>query len=455
MLSPQTSLILVGGEDDEEGKVDEAALALAGAVFEVRAEGLGHITLFQPDAADEYFHMGISSNTEGRGSHFDQLAETADTLAGCLGMVIDYDDELKERLDELAARGPQVDVVSVRVEIGLGKGKPRLVAIEGSALAKVEESKLEALDVATLRAVSFALSGSSHADGRATLEQLVEWAADADLKHDHTEDNMAFFDVVDEDGDELDLPRISFTLSERDIDISAFPDLEIEHQEGLERNYVHFSGPAKLALDKDGDWNFASVIRREKLDRAFFLEVLSDFKSDLEDLVANYGVAQDEDEEDEAEGAEGEGEEDEENDEGEEDEGLSLEDLVTWAVRGDYERKETKEDFAWIEHVDDEGDNDLPTISVFVFNDHVHIVAYPELDLALEDALRQNDQGFTGAARLAVDKDGDWAFRTALPVHSVDETSFLAALDAFSADLASLIQEHAPEDEDDGRGAPN
>ncbi|NUO54979.1 MAG: hypothetical protein HOV80_39575, partial [Polyangiaceae bacterium] len=161
MLSPQTSLVLVGGDDDEEGKVDEAALGLAGAVFDVRAEGQGHIMLFQPDEPDEYFHMGISSNTEGRGRHFDQLAETADTLAGCLGMVIDYDDELKEALEEIASRGPQVDVVSVRVEIGLGQGKPRVVSIEGSPLAKVEESKLEALDVATLRAVSFALSNSS------------------------------------------------------------------------------------------------------------------------------------------------------------------------------------------------------------------------------------------------------------------------------------------------------
>ncbi len=304
-LAPETRLRLVGGEDEAADPVDEAEIVEPGAVFLVRAEGLGHITLFQPEDERGSFHMSISSSTEGRGRSFEKLGDAADTLAGGLGMVVEHDPTVKEALEKLTGqRGPRVDVVSVRVVIGLGSGESREVAIEGS-LATLEASKLDLLETMTLRAASHALALSSRADGRTTLDDLVTWAGEAGYRLESRDGDMAHLEQPDDGEEAQDLPLISISVSEREVDLTSYPELDLDFEHALEHNYVELRGATKLGLDDEGDWCFTAVLRRDGLDRAFFLETLAEFAEDLQDLIDGHGggedAAADEDDEDEDE----------------------------------------------------------------------------------------------------------------------------------------------------------
>jgi hypothetical protein len=297
-----TAVRFVADDDDVvEGDELGEELDAYGAVVDVHADGLGDLTLFQPDDDDGFFHMAISASESERGPAFDQLFDAADALAACLGLVFSNDNESERRENRSEGAESFLDVVSVRVEIGLcpepARGrrgnepptKSRVVSLAARPLAKIRPEQVVELEQAVTRAVSSSLSlGQSNP----SLDQLVAWSSDSAYDVVERDDGFVRLRRTADDEEDTDnsSPLVSVSISDETVRLVAWPAIDLDFREALVKNDDAFSGSAVLALDSDGDWMFSATIRRNKLDKRAFTQAIDDFVDDLELLIEECGA---------------------------------------------------------------------------------------------------------------------------------------------------------------------
>jgi hypothetical protein len=123
-----------------------------------------------------------------------------------------------------------------------------------------------------------------------TLDEVISWVSGAGFRLEGKDGDIASFHITVEDYDEEpEYPLLNVIVSDDEVELFVYPELEMDFEHALEHNDSEFNGAAKLALDSDGDWIFGTVLRRQWLDQQYFVDTLTAFLDDTEDLIHGHG----------------------------------------------------------------------------------------------------------------------------------------------------------------------